>query len=295
MRKLLPIILIVVALGAGAYVGYNKGSRGKQPRPEGPVLVVSFLEPDLGGAVVLQTPEKGFIVVDPGPSATSEALAGHLREAGAKSLIVMVTNPTRDRAGAVSYLLEAFHVKRIIHGESNRSSIAWMQAIEKAREERVPEMLLSAGDMVSLSPSTRLEVLSPPKGLLPGLDSDSDNNSLVGRVRFGDKRLVLMSDAGTEAEAGMIRSGVDLEGEVFTVARYGRAGATSIELVSMVRPHYCVVMTGGPHHRLSKTVLNRIDTQHTGAELYRTDRDGTIGIVTDGRSIVVETGRGRRG
>ena len=57
MRRFLPIILVVVALAAGAYVGYVKGVGRPTANTDG--LVVSFLDADLGNAVVIETPGEG--------------------------------------------------------------------------------------------------------------------------------------------------------------------------------------------------------------------------------------------
>ena len=57
-----------------------------------------------------------------------------------------------------------------------------------------------------------------------------------------------------------------------------------------MRPSYCIVMPGRGADRPSPTVCDRIKTENTGAEVYRTDSDGPIKMTSDGRSILVETG-----
>jgi competence protein ComEC len=79
-----------------------------------------------------------------------------------------------------------------------------------------------------------------------------------------------------------------LGANVLVVPRHARFGGTSLELLSRARPEICVVMAGRDD-RPSRTVLRRIDPAKTGAALYRTDRDGTIEIVTNGRAIAVTT------
>ena len=292
MRKLLPIILIAAALGAGAYVGYILGV-GKT-EVEGPTLSVTFLDAQRGNGIVVRTPEGSFVVIDPGPASSADELVEHLRQAGAKSISVVVSSPSADRGGALGSLVESVGVSNVYRGELKGGSSAWRRSVESVRDSKIPASVVSGGSVVKLSPSTKLEVLSPPKGMLDDTSSDWDNNSLVTRIWYGDKRFLFMSDTRIGAEGHLIQSGNDLVSDVVNVGRNGRSGSTSLELLCVVRPEMCVVSVGRRRRKPGKTVLTRIDTNNTGAAVYRTDKDGTIRIVTDGRSIVVDTeGTGR--
>ena len=292
MRKLLPIILIAAALGAGAYVGYILGV-GKT-EVEGPTLSVTFLDAQRGNGIVVRTPEGSFVVIDPGPVSSADELVEHLRQAGAKSISVVVSSPSADRGGALGSLVKSVGVSKVYRGELKGGSSAWRRSVESVRDSKIPASVVSGGSVVKLSPSTKLEVLSPPKGMLDDTSSDWDNNSLVTRIWYGDKRFLFMSDTRIGAEGHLIQSGNDLVSDVVNVGRNGRSGSTSLELLCVVRPEMCVVSVGRRRRKPGKTVLTRIDTNNTGAAVYRTDKDGTIRIVTDGRSIVVDTeGTGR--
>jgi len=272
MRKFLPIIIIVAALAAGAYVGFVRARL--RPTRVGPALVARFLDANLGNAIVFETPEKRVVVVDPGPEETADALAGYLRELGVRSLDVIVTAPAADHIGALQALVDSFDVKRVIHGGS-----AWEEP-PRGPKGPVGELVLAAGDAIRLSPRVKLEVLSPAKE-----PAGATARPLVTRITFGRTRFLLMSDALIEDEAYLIRSGVDLTSTVLVVPRHGRHGSTSLELLSLVRPEYCIVLVGRGADRPSRTVIDRIKTENTGAEVYRTDRDGPVIMVSDGRSI----------
>lgn len=291
MRKLLPIILIVTALAAGTYLGYRRD--GTRPVIAGPALVVTFLDASFGGGVVAKTPEGQVLLVDPGPEQTAGALIDYLRSTGTRKLAVVVSNPSSHRCGALESVIDALLVTTIYRAEWKTGSQRWRSAIDAARERGIPEAALSGGSTISLSKSVALQAISPPNGLLDDAQETSDNNSLVVRISYRDKRFVLMSDVGVAAEAAMLRSGVDLRSDVVGVARGGQYGATSLEILRALRPEMCVLSVGDEHP--STDVMERLDTTRTGAELYRTDTDGSISMVTDGRSIVVSTSGAGRG
>jgi competence protein ComEC len=286
MRKLLPIMLIVAVLAGGAYVGLKR--RGvEKPIPRGKALVASFLNADQGGAVVFETPEGSFVVFDPGFEENVDALADYLKTVGARSVTLVVTFPSREYAAAARKLIGSFPVDRVIHGEMPSVSREWDKTLEAIEQARIPELILAGGDLLHLSKKVKLEVLSPPRGLLEGAEEASGNNSLVTRVSFGRTRFLLTSQARIEVEGHLIQSVRDLESSVLVVPRHGQAGSTSLELISLVRPECFVVMDGGRGGRPSASVLARISTRNTGAQVLRTDKDGSFDIVSDGRSIEV--------
>lgn len=285
MRKLLPIMLIAAAVAAGVWVGCRKGAR--KPLPRGEALLAHFLDAATGSAIVLRTPEGAFVVIDPGPRETGDELVAFLKEAGAQSLTVLVTNPSPERSGALGALMGAFPIKRVLHGELTGRSGGWLDDLELVQEAGIPELVLAAGDVVHLSPSVRLDVLSPPRGLFTAIERSAENSSVVTRLSYRGFGMLVASDTRVEAEGFLIQSGAHLASDVLVVGRNGRAGSTSLELLSQVRPRCCVVQAGRGVRQPSSLVMRRISTENTGADVYRTDRDGPLDLLTDGRSIEV--------
>lgn len=293
MRKLLPIILLIaVVVAAVAYFGQSKPARKAPPRKD--ALVASFLDAERGCATVVKTPEGRFVVIDPGPKDTADALIAHLRESGAQSLTILVTHPALEHIGAVESLMATFPVKRIMHGEMAGLSHTWEEQLEAAREAHVPELILSAGDTVHLSPKVTLKVLSPPSGLIENEGPRSPSNSLVTQLCYGQTTLLLTSHIRTEAEGYLIQSGAALKSDVMVVPRHGQTGSSSLELISLVRPKCFVVMAGTGPDRPSLRVIERMSARHTGAEVYRTDHNGPVDVISNGREVAAITGVTRR-
>lgn len=292
MRKLLPIILIAIILAIGIYVGYREEER--KPASRRHALVVSFLDAEYGNAIVIAVSGGKAVVIDPGPEATAERLADYLRDIGTKSVTLVVTYPSREHVGAIRQLIESFPVKRILHGELTGISRTWDRVLEQAAEAGIPDLVLCEGDLIKLSPKVKLEILSPPKGFDEDAAASSMNNSLVARMSVGRVRFLLTSHIGTEVEGRLIQSGADLRSNVLLVPRHGAAGSTSLEFISQVRSECFVVLVGRGTDRPSSLVMRRISTKNTGGRVYRTDEDGPVDILSDGRSIeVLAAGRKR--
>lgn len=287
MRKFLVMIIILASAAAGVYLGYLK-SHQDNPRPTGPVVSVMFLDAERGGGVLIKTPEGSWTIIDPGPADLAPNVINYLQWLQVKSLDVIVTNPNADRVGAASALMQALPVGRFIHGGRQSRSRAWLNTIRDVESRNIPEQIAHAGQAIRLSPTAKLVVLSPPADLVPGVYRDSDDNSLVLQLRFGQKRFLFTSDIRTAAEAHLIRLESALESDVLLLARSGKVDSTCLEFLSCVRPAYCIISCGGKSGAPSPSVLQRVDRKNSGADLYRTDKDGTIEMISDGKRMSVD-------
>lgn len=259
--------------------------------PRGPVMRITFLEPALGGSAVLQTADGKCLVIDPGPADKGEKLVSFLEDLGIRNVTAVLTRGSEADAGAARALLEALKLDRIVRGRSASGSESLGAWFSEAGRPGVSEMLLSEGDRLGLTKNAALEALSPPAE--PASDRRV-SESLVFRVRYGDVRVLFLSEGGPEIEGHLIGSGKDLVSDVLVVGEPSDAKSVSLELISMVRPRYFVLRSGGAAGRPSRSLLSRINTEHTGADVYRTDTDGRIELVTDGKTLVVERSTGVR-
>lgn len=288
MRKFVLILIILAAAAAGIYIGYVK-SLNRNSIPNGPVLNVSFLDDRLGCAVLIKTPEGKWTLIDPGSSATSDELSRYLHDSGIESFGVIITNPYRDHCGALPALLESFKVTSLVYSGKLCRSHEWTDALKEIEKRGIASRIVVGGDTLQLSKSIQVSILGPAPGLTEGEPTSSDNNCMVVQISYGLKRILLASDIKTEAEAYLIKSVPNLDSDVLMLARNGGYGSNSLELMSQVKPAVCVISCGGRFGRPSPSVLKRIDTKNSGADIYRTDKDGTIDIITDGHKIIVNT------
>ena len=133
-----------------------------------------------------------------------------------------------------------------------------------------------------------VEVLSPFAN--PDEPPMSDNNeSLVLRIRFGNRSFLLTGDIEKEAEARLVLSESDLRADVLKVAHHGSKTSSTVEFLEKVKPQHAVISVaehspfGHPHPE----ALARLQT--TNARIWRTSECGAITISTDGSDLRVET------
>lgn len=287
MRRAFIIFIILIAATFGVFFGFIL-NRNSMPIPVESRVCISCLGPDFGGAIMLSTPDNVLTIIDPGPEETANMVVKYVRAVHAKSIDVVVTNPTPARCGALPAILDAFSIRRIIHGEKPISSFSLRHVMSQKTECDFRDVVVGSGDEIDASSNVKIQILGPPKGLMPYEKPSSDNNALVLRIVYKERSFLIASDIGPEGEACLVKQGCDIESDGFILARYAQYGSNSLELLSTVRPAYLIVPCNSWQIRPNPGILKKIDKKNSGAVVYRTDKDGTIHVFTDGHRILVQ-------
>ena len=155
------------------------------------------------------------------------------------------------------------------------------------RAERVHVYLLGRGARLESDGAT-IEVLWPPPNASTYAPS-GNNDSLVVRLRYGARTILLTGDMEAHAEAELLRAHEDLRCDVLKVAHHGSRTSSTPAFVAASQPRLAVISVGrtSPFGHPDPTVVAR--WQAAGAEVLTTGRRGTITVSTDGRDLRVET------
>lgn len=252
-------------------------------------LRLSVLDVGHGDALVLRSPSGRVLVVDAGPATRSfdlgEAVVGpFLWSLGVRRVGgMLLTHVDGDHVGGAPFLARAFKVAEVFEGIAPQRDPRYARlSQELARPRRIS---LRPGAIMAWDDVTLEVVGPPPPRRLPKLARN--DHSLVLRVRYRAVALLLMGDAGRAAEAVLPPRRAD----VLKVGHHGSATGTGAELLERTRPRLALVSVG-PRNAFghpSPEVLSRL--AEAGARTLRTDRDGTLTVVTDGSRIWLESHR----
>ncbi len=303
-RRWWPLVLAVLA-GPAIVGGYQAGKawrrfetqRGSaEPRPlAGQTLAVTFLDVGQGDATVLQTPSGRTLLVDAGradeqSSRGRTVVLPYLRRKGINALDALIlTHWDQDHAGGADAVIGGVAVPKMliprIGKRQEPASLTEKQTMAAARRERVRIVAMARGQTIRVDDGVEISVLNPPARPHRFRRSPDNNCSIVLLVRYGDRRILLMGDAEEEAELMMLRNGVNPRADVLKVGHHGSGSSTSRRWLDAVRPTAAVISVGrrNAFGHPSRVVLDRLYRRRI--RVYRTDRDGTILMTTDGRSI----------
>ena len=135
------------------------------------------------------------------------------------------------------------------------------------------------GDTIIVD-SLAFNVLHPVEPLV----DDTNNNSIVLMLSYGEVDFLFTGDAEQEAEVSiLVQNVVPLaEVEILKVGHHGSRTSSSQAFLDIIKPEIAIYMAGtdnryGHPHEETISAL-----QDIGADVYGTDTDGTIIVVTDG-------------
>ncbi len=280
-------ITAAVALGIAAAILWARAVGG----PDG-YLHVHFLDIGQGDSILVVTPAGRQALIDGGPDGdvVSSALADTL-PGGDRSLdLVVMTHPDSDHSNGLLDVLDRYTVGAALSGPQPPGGE--MQAQWERRLERhgIKPVEVYAGYVIELGEGVELQVLNPPRDRLLG---DSNNNSVAMRLTYGDVTFLLTADIESESEQQLVVSGAELHSTVLKVAHHGSKSSTTPRFLNAVSPAIAVVSAGldNTYGHPAPAVMERLEAAVGAENVYRTDRDGSIEIVSDGATVWARTER----
>ncbi len=254
-------------------------------QPDG-LLHVVFVDVGQGDGIFITTPGGRQIVVDGGPSPSMMASAvGRRLPFWDRSLdLVVLTHPNEDHLAGLLPLIERYTVDFVLAGggESRAPSYArWRSQVERRSQ---PPVVPRAGMRIDLGDGAWVEVLNP-LGVPTG---DENDDSAVLRLGLGEVTFLLTGDLEETGEELLLRSGQTVQSTVLKVGHHGSRGSSSARFLEAVQPQVAVISVGqNTFGHPAPEVLARLE----GTRLFRTDRDGSVEMTTDGKGLWVKTER----
>ena len=249
------------------------------------LLVLHFIDVGQGDSIWVQTPGGQDILVDGGPK-NGRALA-YLQSRGCQDIEYMaLTHPHADHVGGLVQVLDSLPV-----GEAWGTGEACDTQVCQEYAAGLEEQSLTA---VTVRAPTQYAIGGVALRLLhPGatLSGDSNNNSLVFRLSYGSVDVLLSGDIDSTVERVLPAQAV--AAEVLKVAHHGSNYSSSADFLAAVHPEVAVISVGkNAYGHPGVDAMARLLA--TGAQLCRTDRQGTVTITSDGTQLKVRVERALR-
>lgn len=284
---------LLLASAAGAWLALVPDLR--LPQSGAGRLTLHFVDVGQGDAAVLRTPNGQFVVIDAGPrderfDAGASRVVPLLQREGATAVDVLVASHAHlDHVGGLGAVLSALPVGTVVEPATPGTDSTYREMLGVVGQSGAAWDAARRGERFTID-SVEFTVLHPDTAW-GEWGADLNEDSVVLLVRYGAFRAIFMGDAGEAAEA-RLRSRVG-HVALLKVGHHGSRTASSAPWLEELSPTVAVVSVGSNNRygHPAPGALQRLGAQH--ATIWRTDQEGTVTVVTDGRHVEVR-GRSRR-
>lgn len=311
MRTLLPVLL-VAALGCAPPATSSAPApspKTVEPQPEPaatvapalPPLKITFVDVNEGDAILIQAGDFDALV-DTGPGGAWDGqLDAALATVNGPLELLVVSHPHEGHLGQADKVLAKLQVLRVITSGETRGPPR--EATTPAFFERYTAALAAEGlvaepanlgESFDPAPGLRLEVLATAGRVNdPGSGSDINNDSLVLRLTYAGRAVLLPGNIEIDAGDWLVQTHCPtdgacpkLEADVFKVPHHGSAHFSE-QLIERAKPGYAVISAG--FHEQTHC-LPRQEAYHAlklvGAKVFSTSAEGvgnvSVTITPDG-------------
>ena len=251
-------------------------------------LHLIFCDVGQGDAVLVQ---KGSnqILIDGGPDEqVLECLSDNLPFWDRNIEMAVLTHSEADHVTGLISVLERYNVEYFVINNIAKDTDRFWRFRENLIKEGAKIYNPKAGEEIKIAdidftvlwPKERLN--SGAKNVLGAASYSGDLNetSVVLRLSFGDFCALLVGDIGAETESQLDKV---TPCQVLKVPHHGSKYSSSEEFLKHVKPDLAVISVGkNSFGHPTEEALDRLKS--TGAKILRTDQNGEIEIVSDGKS-----------
>ncbi|MFH2019588.1 MAG: MBL fold metallo-hydrolase [bacterium] len=262
---------------------------------------------DVGqGDAILIIKGKIQVLVDGGPSGEKilACLAEQIPFFDRTIELIVLTNTDFDHMNGLSSVLERYNVIQFVTADGVHESAALTRFADEISNSGVKVSGVERGDEIRVGAGEKseeliFEVLWPSEvkreylAVFSNQIETSKREQILGAsAKAGDLnersvvlllvedgyKTLLMGDAGDQAEKELLKLGGLPDVDYLKVGHHGSKYASSLEFLQVVKPEVAVISVGAKntYGHPTKETLERL--QEVGAEVHRTDQEGTIEI-----------------
>jgi len=246
-------------------------------------LAVHFLDVGQGDSTFIELPDDECMLIDAATSDYENTITEKIEQYGYSKIDYLVaTHPHADHIGGMTQIVEHFDIGEIYMPKVSADTKTFESLLQAVSDKNMKINTACAGKVIFSDNSLEMKFLSPDADVsYDGLN----NYSAVLKITYGENSFLFTGDAETDAEEIVLDTYYnELDCDVLKAGHHGSETSSSVEFLNAVTPDYAVISCGvnNSYGHPHKEALSRLED--VGAEIYRTDTQGTITIACDGKN-----------
>ncbi len=240
-------------------------------------LALHLLSVGNGHVSILELPNGASLTYDAGSmtatNLTDRTIMPFLRTRHLRRLDGMViSHPNWDHYSAAAELITAAKIPTLmvspyVHDDPKRKDLSKLFGTEA-----VPTVIASPAELLGTG-RTRIEILWPPKSA-SALRLSSNDSSLVLRITYAGRRILLTGDISTTAQRLLLAGNIDLQADVLVWPHHGAVVDTTASFFQAVNPR--IVLVSCDSARAERIIQQDLRPLLSGRQYYTTAQSGTL-------------------
>jgi len=248
------------------------------------VLKAYFLDCGQADSIFIALPDGKCMLIDAGESYFGEKLDSFIREKGYSHIdYVVASHPHSDHIGAMAHILENFTVGTFYMPDVVHTTKTYEKMLDALENNGCSRVLISSGDTIA-DGIYDVRVLSPEKAEYVRMN----DYSAVIKLTHKNFSVLFSADAEARAEGKMVDAGADLGADILKAGHHGSATSTTERYLDAVSPRDVIISVGEGNSYGFPSALVMAQLNERNINVYRTDINGNITVVTDGYVYVIE-------
>lgn len=276
------------------------------PRADGR-LHIDFLDVGQGDSALITFPDGSTMLVDGGgrPEYKTTEIDGERFVRDSRSIgdavvseflwnrgysridQILATHADADHVQGLADVAANFQIGSALFGRTPPDDADLAQLLAVVERRGIPVETVFSGIRFSVG-GVDVSVLYPPASADPNALSNNDN-SVVVRLKYGGRSLLLTGDIERNAESALLADGGILAADVIKIPHHGSRTSSTQGFIEAVKAEYAIISVGrsSPFGHPHPDVVDR--WKAAGAKVMTTGERGMISVSTDGRDLQIGT------
>lgn len=252
-------------------------------------LTFAVLDVGQGDALYIESPTGVQVVVDAGPDSSVLTELPKVMPLLDRSLDAVIgTHPDSDHIGGFADILSRYRVGAFIEPGIPKSTKTSTSLEKEIDQQKIPRYVARRGMVLDLGGGTYIRVLYPDHDVSRLSDNKANDGCIVAQLVYKSTSVLLACDAPgvVENRVVSISTSTELKSTILKVAHHGSKYSSMSSFVQAVSPAIAVISVGA-HNTYGHPTAQTLNTlSRYGAEVVRTDKEGTIVFKSDGITFV---------
>lgn len=242
-----------------------------------------------GDAMYIKTPSGKDILVDGGPNdAVLDCLNNNMPFWDKTIELVILTHPDADHITGLVDVLQRYTVLHFVTSETSRNTGIYKKFLNVLGSQNLPLKYIYAKDKIDFGDGVVSNIISPSLDYVnsskPIGESEVNEFSVIQVISFGKFKALLTGDAGVIVEDRIAKDVGNID--ILKVPHHGSKTGMSDYYLATTDPEVAIISVGKNSYGHPTSFSLDLLSKHQ-IKTLRTDRNGEVEIVTDGKSYEV--------